>query len=147
MRCRGESIKNVQASWTSKVQSRLNLEGTWMHVRKNKFGWKRRSQSVFSKHSSLSMSMNYFRLKKLDDVLERKLRNMQNWDRDTHTVILWLRKNQHRFKMPILEPPAILVNVPNKHFVDTVESCFNSAQLRVSSLFTVRTKSVINAFR
>ena len=144
MRCRGESIKNVPVSWNSKVRLRLNSEGTWMHVRKNKFGWKRRSQSVFSKHSSLSILMNHFRLKKLDDVLERKLRNMHNWDRDTHTVILWLRKNQHLFKMPILEPPAILVNVPNKHFVDTVESCFNSAQLRVSSLFTVGIKSIIH---
>ncbi|KAK2463737.1 hypothetical protein APHAL10511_004230 [Amanita phalloides] len=69
-------------------------------------------------------------LKKLDDVLERKLQNMRKWDRDVHDVILWLRKNQNQFRMPILEPPAILVNVPNKNFVDTVEACFNSAQLR-----------------
>ncbi|KAF8329916.1 hypothetical protein F5887DRAFT_1182074 [Amanita rubescens] len=69
-------------------------------------------------------------LKKLDNVLELKLQNMHNWDRDTHAVILWLRKNQQRFKMPILEPPAILVNVPNKAFGDAVEACFNSAQLR-----------------
>lgn len=88
------------------------------------------------------MLMNYFRLKKLDNVLELKLQNMHNWDRDTHAVILWLRKNQHRFKMPILEPPAILVNVPNKAFGDAVEACFNSAQLRVSCLFTARNESV-----
>ena len=139
---RGELIKNVQVSWNSKVVLRLNLEGTWIHVRKNKFGWKRRNQGVFSKRPSLSMLMDYFRLKKLDDVLERKLHNMQNWDRDTHTVILWLRKNQNLFRMPILEPPAVLINVPNKAFVDTVEACFNSAQLRVSSVFTVGTKSL-----
>ncbi|KIL63939.1 hypothetical protein M378DRAFT_78988 [Amanita muscaria Koide BX008] len=69
-------------------------------------------------------------LKKLDDILVRKMHNMRQWDRDAHDVILWLRQNQHRFKKPILEPPAIIVNVPDKRFVDTVEACFSSAQLR-----------------
>ena len=74
------------------------------------------------------------RLKKLDDILERKLKNMQKWDPDTFQVISWLRKTQHRFRKPILEPPAIVVNVPDKKFVDAVEACFSSPQLRACSL-------------
>ncbi|KAF8637018.1 hypothetical protein AX17_003102 [Amanita inopinata Kibby_2008] len=69
-------------------------------------------------------------LKKLDDLLVRKMQNMLKWDRDTHDVILWLRKNQHQFKMGVIEPPAIVLNVPDGRFVDNVEACFSSAQLR-----------------
>ncbi|PFH50400.1 hypothetical protein AMATHDRAFT_61100 [Amanita thiersii Skay4041] len=69
-------------------------------------------------------------LKKLDDILERKMQNMAQVDRDTHDVILWLRKNQHRFKKEVIEPAAIVLNVPDQRFVHAVEACCSVAQLR-----------------
>jgi hypothetical protein len=72
------------------------------------------------------------RLKKLDDVDVRKLQALQRWDPDTHDAILWLRENRHRFKMEVLEPPIMVLTVPDKRFVNAVESCFNAQQLKVS---------------
>ena len=73
------------------------------------------------------------RLKKLDDVNVRKLQALSRWDRDTHDAILWLRENRNKFKMEVFEPPTMVLTVPDRRFANAVESCFNAAQLKVSS--------------
>lgn len=73
------------------------------------------------------------RLEKLDDVNVRKLQALGRWDRDTHDAILWLRKNRDKFKMEVFEPPIMVLTVPDRRFVNAVESCFNAAQLKVGA--------------
>ncbi|KAF8634626.1 hypothetical protein AX15_000803 [Amanita polypyramis BW_CC] len=123
-------VKTEDPNDLDKERRQVNQERAGIVARKEKIEADVRGNVDSSSRKQAEVEVAQAELKKLDDILERKLQNMHNWDRDTHAVILWLRKNQHRFKMPILEPPAILVNVPNKSFVDPVEACFNSAQLR-----------------
>jgi hypothetical protein len=70
-------------------------------------------------------------LKQIDDVSHRKLQGLAKWDPDCAAVINWLRKNTHRFRMAVIEPAAVSLTVPNKSYVNAVEACFNSFQLRV----------------
>jgi hypothetical protein len=72
------------------------------------------------------------RLERLDNVDVQKLQKLHNWDKDTHDAILWLRKNRNLFKMEVFEPPLMCLTVPNKSFINAVESCFKAAQLKVS---------------
>ncbi|KAI9434892.1 P-loop containing nucleoside triphosphate hydrolase protein [Lactarius indigo] len=69
-------------------------------------------------------------LKQLDDVSHRKLQGLAKFDPDCAAVIHWLRKNTHRFRMEIIEPAAVSLTVPNKNYVNAVEACFNTAQLK-----------------
>lgn len=82
----------------------------------------------------LVLKSNNVRLKRLDDVDVQKLHKLQNWDRDTHDAILWLRQNKHRFKMEVFEPPLMCLTVPKKQFINAVESCFSAPQLKVSGV-------------
>ena len=79
-----------------------------------------------------STNINTVRLQKLDDVNVRKLQALGRWDRDTHDAIVWLRNNRDKFKMEVFEPPIMVLTVPDKRFVNAVESCFNAPQLKVS---------------
>ena len=72
------------------------------------------------------------RLKNLDDVNVRKLQAMGRWDRDTHDAIVWLRQNRDKFQQEVFEPPFMCLTVPNKNYVNAVETCFNAAQIKVS---------------
>jgi hypothetical protein len=71
------------------------------------------------------------RLKQLGDVTHRKLQTLAQFDPDCVAVINWLRSNQHRFRMEIIEPAVISLTVPNKSYVHAVEACFNITQLKV----------------
>jgi hypothetical protein len=73
------------------------------------------------------------RLKKLDDVNVRKLQALLRWDHDTHDAILWLRENRNKFKMEVFEPPLMVLTVPDRRFVNAVESCFNAPQLKAKT--------------
>jgi len=42
-------------------------------------------------------------------------------------VIHWLRTRTHRFRMAIIEPVAVSLTVPNKNYVNAVETCLNNA--------------------
>jgi hypothetical protein len=82
---------------------------------------------------ALSLAM-VVRLKKLDDADVRKLQALHRWDTDTHDAIVWLRGNRSKFKMEVFEPPIMVLTVPERRFVNAVESCFNAAQLKVCLL-------------
>ena len=79
-----------------------------------------------------STKINIVRLQKLDDVNVRKLQALGRWDRDTHDAIVWLRNNRDKFKMEVFEPPIMVLTVPDKSFVNAVESCFTAPQLKAS---------------
>lgn len=65
------------------------------------------------------------------------MNNLQKWDPVTFEVLVWLRQNQHRFKMPILEPPVISMTMKDKKFTNAIEACFSQNQLKVRCLYAV----------
>ena len=52
---------------------------------------------------------------------ERKLVELEKWDRDSADAVRWLRKNQDKFRMQVFEPPLLILNVPDWRFTDAVE--------------------------
>ncbi|TCD64231.1 Structural maintenance of chromosomes protein 5 [Steccherinum ochraceum] len=69
-------------------------------------------------------------LRQLDNVAHQKLQTLQQMDPNCAKVVVWLRQNQDKFKMEVMEPPLLSVTVPNKAFAQAVESCFNNNQLK-----------------
>lgn len=47
---------------------------------------------------------------------------MQNWDRDTHDAIVWVRQNRHLFKMEVFETPYMRMSVKDARYTDALES-------------------------
>ncbi|PSR78324.1 hypothetical protein PHLCEN_2v7446 [Hermanssonia centrifuga] len=70
------------------------------------------------------------RLKQQDDVDHRKLDHLTRWDRDCAEVVRWLRANRHRFKMEVFDPPVLSLTVPDKRFINAIESCFSQNDLK-----------------
>ncbi|CCM05532.1 uncharacterized protein FIBRA_07758 [Fibroporia radiculosa] len=69
-------------------------------------------------------------LRQLDDANHRKLEGLARWDGDCANAVRWLRANRHRFKMEVFEPPILCLTVPDKRFVNAVEACFGTSQLK-----------------
>ncbi|KAI0329648.1 P-loop containing nucleoside triphosphate hydrolase protein [Cubamyces sp. BRFM 1775] len=69
-------------------------------------------------------------LQQLDSQSHQKLEALKRSDSDCGDVVEWLRRNQHRFRMEIFEPAVLCVTVPNRGFIDAVESCFGFTQLK-----------------
>ncbi len=73
------------------------------------------------------------RLRKLDTVTEQRfevLSRLPGGERDTCDAIRWIRENQDKFQLPILEPACISVTV-QRGYGPGVEECFNLGQLKV----------------
>ncbi|KAI8989879.1 P-loop containing nucleoside triphosphate hydrolase protein [Trametes punicea] len=69
-------------------------------------------------------------MQQLDSQSHQKLEALKRSDVDCGEVVEWLRKNRHRFRMEVFEPAVLCVTVPNRAYVDAVESCFGGTQLR-----------------
>ena len=70
-------------------------------------------------------------LQQLDSQAHQKLEALRHNDPDCYAVVNWLRENKHRFRMEIFEPATLCVTVPNRAYIDAVESCFGLTQLKV----------------
>ncbi|EEB98794.1 hypothetical protein MPER_01639, partial [Moniliophthora perniciosa FA553] len=69
-------------------------------------------------------------LRRLDTVDGRKMQNLFRWDKDVADVVVWLRQNQSKFKMGILEPAFLSLTVKDQRYADAIESCMNGAQMK-----------------
>ena len=83
------------------------------------------------------------RLRKLDTVTEQRfetLKRLPGGERDTCEAIRWIRENQDKFQLPVLEPACISVTA-QRGYGPGVEECFNFGQLKVCwpSLWNRRT--------
>ncbi|TDL30065.1 P-loop containing nucleoside triphosphate hydrolase protein [Rickenella mellea] len=65
----------------------------------------------------------------LDNVSHRRLADLSKWNKDCAEIVHWLRKNQTRFRMPVIEPAVISLSVPDAQYCDAVEACFNVNQI------------------
>ncbi|KAI0658644.1 P-loop containing nucleoside triphosphate hydrolase protein [Cubamyces menziesii] len=69
-------------------------------------------------------------LQQLDSQSHQKLEALKRSDSDCGAVVEWLRRNQNRFRMEVFEPAVLCVTVPNRGYIDAVESCFGLTQLK-----------------
>ncbi|KIY46041.1 P-loop containing nucleoside triphosphate hydrolase protein [Fistulina hepatica ATCC 64428] len=89
---------------------------------------KRQETSIADAGHALSTAKANFA--QLDNVEQQKLANLQRWDMNTYDALMWLRKNQHRFKMGICEPPLMGLNVPIQRYAAAVESNIAGFQMK-----------------
>ncbi|KAF9780049.1 P-loop containing nucleoside triphosphate hydrolase protein [Thelephora terrestris] len=61
-------------------------------------------------------------LHRLDNQAHAKLRNLGNMDSDCARTVEWLRVNQQRFRLPILEPPCLSISVKDQRYIDAVDA-------------------------
>ncbi len=52
-------------------------------------------------------------------------------DAESASVVEWLRNNRNLFKMEIMEPAVLTVNVPQAHFKDSVEAVLKAQNMKV----------------
>ncbi|KAG6841292.1 hypothetical protein C0991_012462 [Blastosporella zonata] len=80
--------------------------------------------------SNSNLNLAHHDLRKLDDVDNVKMQNLQRYDKNCFDAVLWLRNHKHLFKMEVFEPAVLSVTVPNRSFVNAVEAGFSSIQMR-----------------
>ena len=56
---------------------------------------------------------------------------MSKWDPDTHDAILWLRANNHLFRMEVIEPLFMSLSVKDRRYANAIEACFAGNQIKV----------------
>ncbi|KAF9458464.1 P-loop containing nucleoside triphosphate hydrolase protein [Collybia nuda] len=123
-------VKLEKLSDVAEEMKQLNLERAGLVTRKDILNEKLMKNIDDKARVNHDLERAYADLKRLDDVDVQKLQKLYNWDRDTHDAILWLRQNRSKFKMEVFEPPLMCLTVPNKQFINAVESCFSAAQLK-----------------
>ena len=67
----------------------------------------------------------------LDNAAYQKLKMLENWDRGCAAAVKWLRQNQHRFKMEVIEPAVLSVDLKDPRYADIMDAGFNAMQLKV----------------
>ncbi|KAG5651262.1 hypothetical protein H0H81_009306, partial [Sphagnurus paluster] len=108
----------------------INTERADVIARKENVDDKLRTNIDQKARMNVQLAQAHGELKQLDDVNLRKMQSLYKWDRDCHDAVLWLRKNKDLFKMEVFEPPVLSMTVSDRRFVDAVEACFGSFQLR-----------------
>lgn len=72
------------------------------------------------------------RLTRLDNEAHAKLQNLKRMDRDCAETVDWLRRNQQRFRLPILEPPCLSIRVKDQRYVNAVDALISHDTMKVS---------------
>ncbi|TTH23511.1 Structural maintenance of chromosomes protein 5 [Bagarius yarrelli] len=70
------------------------------------------------------------RLSSLEDMMNRKEEMLRSRFRDTHTALLWLRRNRHLFQGNVYEPMMLVINVRDPRHAKYVESHVNINDLK-----------------
>ncbi|KAI5099428.1 structural maintenance of chromosomes protein 5 [Silurus meridionalis] len=99
---------NSELRGIQEEKSRLDVE--WQDLRRDKdeaTGELRRLQN---------------RLRSLEDMMNRKEEMLRQRSPDTHTALLWLRRNRHLFEGNVYEPMMLVINVRDPQNAKYVES-------------------------
>ncbi|MCI4388625.1 hypothetical protein PGIGA_G00088170 [Pangasianodon gigas] len=103
-------IEAVNSELRSIQEEKSRLEGERQDLRRDKdeaTGELRRLQN---------------RLRSLEDMMNRKEEKLRSRFRDTHTALLWLRRNRHLFEGNVYEPMMMVINVRDPRHAKYVES-------------------------
>lgn len=64
-------------------------------------------------------------LQQMNNVWTQRLQKLEGRESATVKVIKWLRGNQHKFRVPILEPVCMTLNVLDQGYVKQAEAFFS----------------------
>jgi hypothetical protein len=70
-------------------------------------------------------------LERLNSVEHQKLEKVRKWDKNIAEAVEWLRGNQDRFQMEVMEPPCMTVRVKDSRYADHLDTCFSTSQMKV----------------
>ncbi|NWV35112.1 SMC5 protein, partial [Grantiella picta] len=70
------------------------------------------------------------RLGQLNNIMHMKEENLKVRFRDTHTALMWLRKNKDKFKKKTCEPMMLEINVKDSRHAKYIESHISSNDMR-----------------
>ncbi|KAK9480879.1 P-loop containing nucleoside triphosphate hydrolase protein [Lipomyces japonicus] len=75
----------------------------------------------YDKRSAIISSLET-KIKQLDSVADRKLNNLQAYNKDAYEAVMWLRQNKDKFSNPVFEPPYLSIDLKAKEYADAVET-------------------------
>ncbi|KAM6301615.1 structural maintenance of chromosomes protein 5 [Podargus strigoides] len=70
------------------------------------------------------------RLEQLNDMMNMKEENLKERFPDTHTALLWLRKNRDKFKKKVCEAMMLEINMKNNRYAKYVENHISANDMR-----------------
>lgn len=71
------------------------------------------------------------RLRRLNNEAHVKLQNLRRMDMDCADTVLWLRENQRRFRLPILEPPCLSISLKDQRYINAVDTLISHDTMKV----------------
>ncbi|NXL51492.1 SMC5 protein, partial [Podilymbus podiceps] len=70
------------------------------------------------------------RLGQLNNIMNMKEENLKGRFRDTHSALMWLRKNKDKFKKKVCEPMMLEINMKNNRYAKYVENHISANDMR-----------------
>ncbi|KAI0774684.1 P-loop containing nucleoside triphosphate hydrolase protein [Trametes elegans] len=108
----------------------LNQNNNLTRQRQQELQEEQRANVEKGSRCKLEIDQIHRNLQQLDSQAHQKSEALRHNDPDCYAVVNWLRENKHRFRMEIFEPATLCVTVPNRAYIDAVESCFGLTQLK-----------------
>ena len=71
------------------------------------------------------------RLQRLDNEAHVKLQNLRRKDQDCADTVVWLRENQRRFRLPILEPACLSITLKDQRYINAVDALISQDNMKV----------------
>ncbi|NWU71665.1 SMC5 protein, partial [Pterocles burchelli] len=70
------------------------------------------------------------RLGQLNNIINMKEENLKRRFQDTHTALMWLRKNKDKFKKKVFEPMMLEINMKDNRHAKYVENHISTSDMR-----------------
>ncbi|XP_041971586.1 structural maintenance of chromosomes protein 5 [Aricia agestis] len=83
------------------------------------------------------------KIRKLEDVREKRLESLRLYSDDTYRAVTWLRENRHLFNGPVYEPMMLEINFTDPKFARYLESTIAARDLVA---FTFESSQDMNLF-
>lgn len=121
-------MTNYQAPNVEEIRHQLSEVSSEIEKKESEIARHERAQDEIKRDGErLNRSINEAngRLRQIEDMKNQRLNLLKLKNRHTYEAVLWLRENQHLFKMKIFEPPFLEVQVKDQRFANEIECFFN----------------------
>ncbi|XP_074022762.1 structural maintenance of chromosomes protein 5 [Numenius arquata] len=99
-------------------EERANIDGDISDIRVEKMNQEREKKRIID------------RLGQLNNIMNRKEENLKGRFRDTHSALMWLRKNKDKFKKEVCEPMMLEINMKDNRHAKYVENHISANDMR-----------------
>uniref|UniRef100_A0A8C3KCB0 Structural maintenance of chromosomes protein 5 n=1 Tax=Calidris pygmaea TaxID=425635 RepID=A0A8C3KCB0_9CHAR len=99
-------------------EERANIDGDISDIRAEKMNQEREKKRIID------------RLGQLNNIMNMKEENLKGRFRDTHSALMWLRKNKDKFKKEVCEPMMLEINMKDNRHAKYVENHISANDMR-----------------